>query len=490
MYPTHEALVSDLKLLREKGLRRLRQLELDALRQAAHLVTGDANDDAPAAIEVTLRNAIARLDGGAYGESASWLFGLKEGTRARSPRVRREHAALALERSADTFRKNYEPGMLGEIASQILQLVVERESPRSRARTAAGTTTPLHSHGIAASSPLDPEVERQALMSLLEQFVPGRGFRSQPYGEDAYSLASTGACTRTLCLSDVIAEADKRAMLGFICDSIREDGTLPTHRYQDRWLETTWAAGQCLLALTTSPRMVDTSKARGLARTLIRYQSDLGWTLRPSEEPHLEPMYCLYPLMALVRARRHGWITQQELDRCLERLRGPMQGEVQSPKHPVRRILAEYELDVITTELGLAPTILRLPAGTGGKSLADPETFSRLGDHIIYARDQPLWYSRTWRPSLYLSVRRLYPLPAPITVLLGAELLEGYLPQEKGWQPDPEHDDNHPRRAFTWTTGLGLLATSRLRSDLAVSGIDQAGWERIVNDARRMAWRT
>jgi hypothetical protein len=44
-------------------------------------------------------------------------------TRALNSRVRRELAAAKLERSADTFRKRYEPTMLREIAAQLLTLV-------------------------------------------------------------------------------------------------------------------------------------------------------------------------------------------------------------------------------------------------------------------------------------------------------------------------------------------------------------------------------
>jgi hypothetical protein len=132
--PSQSELVADLRQLREKGLTRLGDLELPALLVAARIVTSDEVSEPNAVIEVILRRAIERFGGGDYGEAAALLFGLEQGTRALNPRVRRELAAEKLERTADTFRKRYEPTMLAEIAKQILTLCSEQYSRDARER--------------------------------------------------------------------------------------------------------------------------------------------------------------------------------------------------------------------------------------------------------------------------------------------------------------------------------------------------------------------
>jgi hypothetical protein len=131
--PAHEALVADLKLLREKGLARLRDLELPALTVAGLIVTVDETSEVHVVVETTLRRAVERFGGGPYGESAALLYGLEQGTRTLNSRLRRERAAEQLERTADTFRKRYEPTMLAEIATQVLTLCSEQHSRHARA---------------------------------------------------------------------------------------------------------------------------------------------------------------------------------------------------------------------------------------------------------------------------------------------------------------------------------------------------------------------
>lgn len=130
--PSHSALGQDLRLLREKGLVRSEGLPLPALAAAARIITLDQTAPAHIVIETALRRAVERFGGGVYGESAAILYGLDQGTRAHNSRARRELAAAKLERSADTFRKRYEPTMVAEIATQLLTLCTEQHSRRSR----------------------------------------------------------------------------------------------------------------------------------------------------------------------------------------------------------------------------------------------------------------------------------------------------------------------------------------------------------------------
>lgn len=130
--PSHAALVEDLRLLREKGLVRLEHLQVPALLVAGRIITADEEASDHVVIEAALRRAVERFGGGAYGESAAILYGLDQGTRLHTSRARRELAAAKLERSADTFRKRYEPTMLAEITTQLLTLCTEQHSKRVR----------------------------------------------------------------------------------------------------------------------------------------------------------------------------------------------------------------------------------------------------------------------------------------------------------------------------------------------------------------------
>jgi len=130
--PTTDALVADLKTLREKGLSRLDALELPALQAAGRIIAADTTQAPSVAIETAVRRAVARAGGGAYGESAALLFGLEQGTRTSSPRLRRERAAAKVGRSADTFRKRYEPTMLLTITNQLLTLCSEQNARDAR----------------------------------------------------------------------------------------------------------------------------------------------------------------------------------------------------------------------------------------------------------------------------------------------------------------------------------------------------------------------
>jgi hypothetical protein len=135
--PTAEALVAELKLLRQKGLTRVTQLELPALLAVAQVVMPGESVGRGALIEATLRRAVSRLGGGNYGEAVARLFGGDEESRTLTAGVRRVQAAQIVGVSEKTFRSKHEPAMLLDIANQLLTLCAEqhkRESYRSLER--------------------------------------------------------------------------------------------------------------------------------------------------------------------------------------------------------------------------------------------------------------------------------------------------------------------------------------------------------------------
>ncbi|WP_435084274.1 hypothetical protein [Gordonia hongkongensis] len=125
--PDHEAVVGDLKLLRERGLGSIRRIRLPALHRAT-LVSGlaTADDQGPSAVESLLRKAVKHLDGGDYEESASYTFGLIAGTKLAPSSERRRQAARVFSVSPDTFRKTYEKTLIDEVAEGVLALCHEQ----------------------------------------------------------------------------------------------------------------------------------------------------------------------------------------------------------------------------------------------------------------------------------------------------------------------------------------------------------------------------
>jgi hypothetical protein len=135
--PSEDALIRELIAVRDEGLVRLRRIELPALVELARLVTADEQSIPHVVIETLLRRATLRLGGGAYGDAAVALFGLDVGTRGLNSRLRRELAAEALDRTFETFRKNYELGLIQQVATQMLVLASEQRTRETRHLDAA-----------------------------------------------------------------------------------------------------------------------------------------------------------------------------------------------------------------------------------------------------------------------------------------------------------------------------------------------------------------
>lgn len=133
MPPSEADLIEELTTVRDEGLPRLRHLELPRLDEAARIITLDATSSTHVAIETLLRRAAARFGGGQYGDAAVALLGLDIGTRGLNSKARREIAAQAFERTYETFRKNYEPLVLEQLATQILVLCSEQHTRDARA---------------------------------------------------------------------------------------------------------------------------------------------------------------------------------------------------------------------------------------------------------------------------------------------------------------------------------------------------------------------
>lgn len=137
------AIVADLKLLRERGLVRIRHTELAALRLATVRSTVILPaDSGPRAIEALLRAAVDNLGGGQLGSAAAHTFGLTRGDRDRPAQDRRRRAAQEYGVSLERFRKHHERVVIEQVAEEILELC-----------------QPVASHPRASADP--PELARE-----------------------------------------------------------------------------------------------------------------------------------------------------------------------------------------------------------------------------------------------------------------------------------------------------------------------------------------
>ncbi len=160
--PTIDQVVADLRVLRERGLTRIRHADLPSLRLVATETAplaqaqpqvglgGPSGQARPAGtasghleVEVVLRAAVENLGGGELGGAAMATFGLDKGTRDRPAQDRRRRAALIYGVSVERFRKHHERIVLEQVAEEMLKLAL---------RPQAGAKTPARPVGQASPS--------------------------------------------------------------------------------------------------------------------------------------------------------------------------------------------------------------------------------------------------------------------------------------------------------------------------------------------------
>ena len=124
--PSVADVVADLRLLRERGLVRIRHTELAALRHAVALAPASPAEVTETSgtrpIEALLRAAVANLGGGQLGTAAEHTFGLNRGGRDRPAADRRLRAAQEYGVSQERFRKHHERVVIEQVAEEILAL--------------------------------------------------------------------------------------------------------------------------------------------------------------------------------------------------------------------------------------------------------------------------------------------------------------------------------------------------------------------------------
>lgn len=127
--PALDEIIAELRLLRERGLVRLRHTDLEGLARAASHTGLIAAAGGSGAVEALVRAAVDNLGGGSLGGAAAATFGLGRGERDMAAQDRRRRAALIYGVSVERFRKHHERIILEQVAEEILKLCIILETP-------------------------------------------------------------------------------------------------------------------------------------------------------------------------------------------------------------------------------------------------------------------------------------------------------------------------------------------------------------------------
>jgi O-acetyl-ADP-ribose deacetylase (regulator of RNase III) len=170
--PGVDEIVADLRVLRARGLVRVRHSDLPALRQAAaYTAVAGAVEGGPGAVEALLRAATQNLGGGTLGTAALHTFGLGRGGRDQAAQDRRRRAALAYGVSVERFRKHHERLVLEQVGEEILKLCQE-PAPRPDVQLAElGPPVVLDGHAGGARFPVTVHVQPVELLADVDILV-------------------------------------------------------------------------------------------------------------------------------------------------------------------------------------------------------------------------------------------------------------------------------------------------------------------------------
>lgn len=179
-----DKIVADLRLLRERGLVRIRHTDLAALRLAADsTLLPPPAEPGPRTVEALLRTAVENLGEGPLASAAEHTFGLNRGARDRPAQDRRRRAAQEYGVSVERFRKYHERVIIEQVAEEILKLCLPpagRRYPGGEPAELARETT-LEYRAGDARFPVTVHIEPVELLRNLDVIVvPANTYLEMP----------------------------------------------------------------------------------------------------------------------------------------------------------------------------------------------------------------------------------------------------------------------------------------------------------------------
>lgn len=215
---TIEEIVADLRVLRERGLTRLRHTDVASLtRAAAQTSVAAAAGGGPGAVEEMLRAAVDNIGGGELGAAAAATFGLGRGDRGSVAHDRRQKAAMAYHVSMERFRKHHERIVIEQIAEEILKLALAPANTRrpNVVRQDFGRQTVLNAEVAGIPVKLVVHVEPIELLSNVDiVVVPQNVYLELPQ----HFKSSVSAAIRR---AAAITSADGQIMQDVVADELR-----------------------------------------------------------------------------------------------------------------------------------------------------------------------------------------------------------------------------------------------------------------------------
>jgi hypothetical protein len=311
--------------------------------------------------------------------------------------------------------------------------------------------------------------------SLLSKAQLEIGFESQEIGKGQPSIASSGAVLYALGSVPDVPDDLLEPWLADLESWIREDGSMGAPGVSMAQQKTSWAASQCLCALTMRPGLIHNPKrARELARHVrLRQMPSGGWPLRTGSTAS-QPLLCVYPLIGLVRSFYAGLVASEDLHDCLAKLvpylvmtleegSGFGVGDQLVTAYCLQRI--SRVMPGLTDDDLLSARVVRLE-----RDLWRDGDLHLAPDDVLVS-EQPLWHLKPNQPLYYLFARRFWEPAHPIAAVLGERLVSSFNTVDGGWR-----NDSGSGAIYSWTTALGLLGVYRLSYDLRASSVDVPQW--------------
>ncbi|MGK3201236.1 TIR domain-containing protein [Amycolatopsis sp. MEPSY49] len=303
---------------------------------------------------------------------------------------------------------------------------------------------------------------------LARSVLPGGRVEAQEFGRDQHSSASAGGVLIGLAGCPCVRDQLIAPLARLVGDLVDDTGQVRPHDGNRRNGDSTWAEAQILLGLLIRPHLSDIpAKITALVGRLTALQDGSGgWPLRTGGEP--SPTFTFYPVLALAQAVRLGFRTGEATPALHAAGRFLDQQLASAALRAEERVLAQFALERAAASTGTALG----PAALGRRAELLSSCWSaqagiRLHDQQITIHDQPVWHTVTWRPLLYLCLRKWTPPLGPVATVLGAELIDSFDAGISAWHGPAS---NRNAAGTSWASALALRATIAFAHDLRLNG--------------------
>ena len=299
------------------------------------------------------------------------------------------------------------------------------------------------------------------------------GFEAQELGRGQASVATSGCVVNALINVPSMAAETVGPLIREIESWIDESGALRPKNAQAR-AESTWANGQCLLALCRQPRSLsDPSSVSRLANRLTgQRNTSTGWPLRPGMPGTGDPIFAVYPVLSLMAASAARLVDQGTIDTLRDEGLRLLEWFKASGRPLHGRLVALALIHMLYRRGYLDDAALAKTIEMGSVALQQ-ELWSdgrlHLDEPTITDDNQPIWYARLFRPAFYLFARRLWPVAHPVPTLLAEELRQRFDLDRHAWG----HTGGPP---LSWATALGLSSGLQLSHDVLASELGLDAW--------------